>query len=99
MPDLGVELHDGGSEGIFGGDLNVNDEFASLVRRTRWTGNAGLEMCQVGVDIGRLGGDVRNGGISLNIGQLLSHTTKSVTSHVFLIDDVESYGMVYLFKK
>lgn len=84
MPNLGVKLHDGRSEGILGWDLNINDVCASFVGCSRRTSYARLEMSQVArVVIGRPGCDVRNGGIGLNVGQLLGYPTNPVASHGF----------------
>lgn len=68
MPDFGVEFHDGRAEWVLGWDADVDDKAASLVRRARRAGNAGLEVRQV-AGLGGLGRDLA-AGVGFDVGQL-----------------------------
>ena len=82
MPDLGIELHDRRSEGILGGDLNIDSESSSLVRGAGRASDTSLEVCQVTPSIvGGSGRNVRDRGISLDVGQFLGDSTNPIASH------------------
>lgn len=81
MPDSSVEAHDGRAEGIFGGDLDVDDVLASLVGGARRPRDAGLEVCQITAAVDRLGRDVGVGGIGSHITQLLGYTADPTRRH------------------
>ena len=81
MPDLGIELHNRRSEGILGGDLNIDSESSSLVRGARRASDSSFEMCQITRVVGGLGGDLGNAGIGLNVRQLLGDSTNPVASY------------------
>ncbi len=81
MPDLGVELHDGRTEGILGGDLDVDDVLAALVWSARGPGYASLEVCQVAAAVDGLGRDVGVGSVGSHVAQLLGDTAHPARRH------------------
>ena len=82
MPDLGVELHDGRSEGILSRDPNIYNKLPTLVRGAGRASDTSLEVCQVTPSIvGGSGRNVRDRGISLDVGQFLGDSTNPIASH------------------
>jgi hypothetical protein len=81
MPDLGIELHNRRAEGVFCGDLDVDNIPPPFVRCTRRTKDAGLEVRQVITTLGRFGRDIRVGNIGAHIAQLFGNTAHSTGRH------------------
>lgn len=77
MPELGLELHDGGTEGVIGGDLNIYVVSAALIRGVRWPIETSPQVCDIisllDRDIGML--------IILDLEEFLGDTTGSVGGH------------------
>lgn len=80
MPDFSFEFHDRGSEWVFTGDLDVDEESSTLVWSIWRTPELSTKMCEVIAIAGNLDGDV-GVGVGLDISNLLLNAAVSVGGH------------------
>lgn len=79
MPDLGIKLHDGRSEGIIIGYPNVNYVSAPLVRSVWRALERTFEMCHI-IGLDKIGGNVGKL-VGVDISNFFGNSTSTAREH------------------
>lgn len=81
MPHFGLKLHEWRTEGIIGGDLDVDTVCAALIRRVGWPWKITTEMRDIFMITNRLNFYLRTLVVN-DVGQFFGHTAHAITSHL-----------------